>query len=310
LGDKSKIEWTDATWNPVRGCSLVSAGCTNCYAMKQAHRFKSYHGLTRMTEHGPVWTGDVRLVPELLDQPLRWKRPRRIFVNSMSDLFHENVPDEFIDRVVRVMAQAYRHTFQILTKRPERMRDYLQAAFNRRGCKIAGLEKDNVVIVQSALAHQLPNVWFCVSIEDQPTAEARIPILLETPAAVRGVSAEPLLGPIELVHLCRFHCPGSRTINFRCEKCGEDVFDHKWPIDWLVAGGESGPRARPTHPNWIRSLRDQCQAAGVPFFFKQWGGNKNKKAAGAMLDGREWREFPSVFPAHGGIHHTAEATYQ
>jgi protein gp37 len=360
VGDKSKIEWTDATWNPVRGCSLVSAGCTNCYAMREAHRHSSkpsgaYHGLTRMTEHGPVWTGEVRLVPELLDQPLRWKRPRRIFVNSMSDLFHEQVPDEFIDQIVGAMAWGQQHVFQILTKRPKRMLGYCKDL----GSLSPGKRALRIVRAQGwklpdettgGMDWPLRNVWLGVSCEDQETADERIPLLLQTPAAVRWISAEPLLGPIDLT---RLPVPREFIDQSFGERGGEFVFVHP-KIDWVVAGGESGPRARPTHPDWIRSLRDQCQAAGVPFFFKQWGEfgsasvrmtdgsslfrqfssytdwiNKassrvrggvcldatgkildrgadfeqasypvtimdrvGKKAAGAMLDGREWREFP------------------
>lgn len=171
----TKIQWTDETWNPVRGCSLVSAGCANCYAMKQAHRFggtdKPYEGLTEIGPQGPRWTGKIRLVPEALWEPLHWKTPRRIFVNSMSDLFHKDVPDHFLAQVGEVIQQAQRfgHTFQILTKRPQRMRDYLQK--NGRT--------------------PLHNAWFGVSVEDQATADERIPLLLQTPAATRFISVEP-----------------------------------------------------------------------------------------------------------------------
>jgi protein gp37 len=233
MSDKSKIEWTDATWNPVRGCSIVSKGCTNCYAMRQAHRHDhptgAYHGLTKLTRGGPVWTGEIRLVPELLDQPLKWQRPRRIFVNSMSDLFHEDVPGDFIDQVLDVIKRCQHlgkgHTFQVLTKRAWRMQRFMQ--------------------------HYRPtgNLWLGVSVEDQAAADERIPLLLQTPAAVRWISAEPLLGPIDL--------------QVAKHGCGN--------LDWLVAGGESGPGARPMHPAWPRSLREQCAIARVPFFFKQWG---------------------------------------
>ena len=179
---KSSIEWCDATWNPIRGCSMVSHGCTNCYAMKVAHRFSgtgmAYDGLTKMTSAGPVWNGKITLVPKLLDQPLRWRRPRKIFVNSMSDLFHENVPDSFIAQVWNVMQNANHHTFQILTKRPERMLSWVGKWFRSWP--------------------PLPNVWLGVSTEDQATADERIPLLLKTPAAVRWISAEPLLGPIDI----------------------------------------------------------------------------------------------------------------
>jgi protein gp37 len=207
MGDNSNIEWTDATWNPVRGCALVSAGCTNCYAMRVAHRFSGdsqpYAGLTKLTSHGPVWTGDVTLWPDVLDVPLRWRRPRRIFVNSMSDLFHEDVPEEFIDKVFAVMALSPQHTFQILTKRPVRMRDYLLTVqnddkdFNR--WSNAGVEiTDSPCAVIDDADWPLPNVWLGVSVEDQATADERIPLLLQTPAAVRFLSCEPLLGPVDL----------------------------------------------------------------------------------------------------------------
>jgi protein gp37 len=184
MGDHSAIEWTDATWNPVRGCAIVSKGCTNCYAMRQAHRSSgaggAYEGLTKRSKGGPVWTGKVRLVPELLEQPLQWRRPRRIFVNSMSDLFHEDVPVDFIYRLWCTMAAARRHRFQILTKRGARMREVLTGR---------DVQERQV----------LDNVWLGVSVEDQVAADERIPQLLETPAAVRWISAEPLLGLIDLV---------------------------------------------------------------------------------------------------------------
>lgn len=174
MSTHSKIEWTDRTWNPIRGCSLVSPGCTNCYAMRQVHRFDHpggpYEGLTRMTEHGPVWTGKVRVVEEALAEPPSWRKPCRVFVNSMSDLFHEGVPAEFIDRVFAVMQLARRHTFQILTKQPHRM----------------------------ALHRPPANVWLGVSVENQATADERIPLLLQTPAAVRFLSVEPLLEAVDL----------------------------------------------------------------------------------------------------------------
>lgn len=301
MGDKSKIEWTDATWNPVRGCSLVSAGCTNCYAMRVAHRLGSkslpspatgegkgegpYHGLTRMTEHGLVWTGEIQLVSELLDLPLRWKRPRRIFVNSMSDLFHEDVSDEFILEVYRRMGAAFWHTYQILTKRARRMWEIMPWLDEK-------LRADG----RQPLRHWR-HVWLGVSVEDQKTFETRWPYLRETPAAVRFLSYEPALGSLDASEAM----PTNRA----------DA--HKQGLlDWLICGGESGPHARPMHPEWVRSIRDQCQAAGVPFFFKQWGewapecdkkyfdvGSSKvgfvrvgKKRAGALLDGREWKEYP------------------
>lgn len=294
MADGTKIEWTDATWNPITGCSVVSPGCINCYAMKLAGtRLKNHpsrEGLTRDTKAGPVWTGEVRFNPQWLDEPLRWKKPRMIFVCAHGDLFAEGVPDEWIDQVFAVMSQAQQHTFQVLTKRPERMRSYLTRP---------QLEHHLVsALVQLPPAFPLPepgrwphlplpNVWLGVSVEDQKRADQRIPVLLETPAAVRWISAEPLLG---LVDLTRLDQPnggfGAYWIN--ALKAGESgwfadeaatirteadplAFSGLQCLDWIVAGGESGPGARPMHPDWARSLRDQCAAVGVPFLFKQWG---------------------------------------
>lgn len=317
----SSIEWTDATWNPVRGCDIVSKGCTNCYAMRQAHRQSgpggAYEGLTQISKGGPVWTGKVQLVPELLDAPLRWRKPRRIFVNSMSDLFHEDVPDEFINKVFAVMALCPQHTFQILTKRPQRMREWFHPA-------PTGLARDVIVAVtadRTVSAHRrtchyeerwpLPNAWLGVSVEDQASANERIPLLLQTPAAVRWISAEPLLGPIDI--------GATITKQINAAPSLQEAWRAALPyagvrIDWVVVGGESGPGARPMTPDWARSLRGQCAAAGVPFFFKQWGSwtpycstlakpesiaidgtilrRTGKKGAGRMLDGRTHDEYP------------------
>ncbi len=329
MGDRSHIEWTDATWNPVRGCSIVSEGCRNCYAMRQAHRLGGegmpYEGLIRATPGGPKWTGEVRTVPELLDQPLRWRKPRRIFVNSMSDLFHPAVPDEFIARVWAVMHQSRRHVFQVLTKRPERMAAWLGRCGNGGGLRWIthnGTEPERAyngtgIVVGTSDRWPLPNVWLGTSAEDQAALDERAPHLIATPAAVRFLSLEPLLGPIAFPLRSR----GS-------------VF---WgAIHWVIVGGESGPGARPMHPDWPREIRDQCVSAGVPFFFKQWGawspvwytpdGERHylklvntdrerivtaddvrpihdgshavnmvrvgKKAAGRELDGRAWDEYP------------------
>lgn len=262
MGDRTGIEWTDATWNPLRGCSRVSDGCRHCYAETVAHRFGGpglpYEGLTSLVNGRPAWTGEVRMIPELLDQPLRWKKPRRIFVNSMSDLFHENVPDEFIAQVFGVMAVAHWHTFQVLTKRADRMRDFV-----RRLPELAK-RPDNHLLPGGDGVGPFDNIWLGVSVENQIAADERIPLLLDTPAAVRWISAEPLLGAITLER----PEPGDDIA------CGANTVCRPWLIqclDWIVAGGESGPHARPTHPEWLRSLRDQCKAAGVPFFFKQWG---------------------------------------
>lgn len=274
MAEHSHIEWTDATWNPVTGCSVVSPGCANCYAMRLAGMRLRDHpsraGLTQDTKAGPVWTGKVRLNEQWLDQPLRWRRPRRIFVCAHGDLFHEGVPDEWIDRVFAAMALAPQHTFQVLTKRAARMRAYLSdPAQCVRLIPIAQelrwQGKTNATSV--ALGWQLPNVWLGVSAERQAEADARIPDLLATPAAVRFVSAEPLLGAVDLGNVRppeRYEIDALRghdaDQNLPCER-----------LDWVIAGGESGPGARPAHPDWFRALRDQCAAAGTPFFFKQWG---------------------------------------
>ena len=367
--NKTKIEWTDSTWNPIRGCSRVSEGCRNCYAEKVAYRFsgsgQAYEGLVQVRKtvtypegtRIPQWNGQVQFVAKHLLDPLKWKEPRRIFVNSMSDLFHENVSDEWIDLIFGVMAHSPQHTFQILTKRPERMMAWASAkdrvvtvydalvdsniADDRKADELICRGQDRILKPHPEYGYSfdcrwpLPNVWLGVSVENQAAADERIPLLLQTPAAVRFISAEPLLGPVE-------------------------ISSHRYPalwttkLGWVIVGGESGPGARPMHPDWARSLRDQCQAAGVPFFFKQWGewvpfnqpdslysngpavhysahglvyldgknslhpgvdllgpeglstrdldGNDGaaamfrvgKHAAGALLDGREWRNFPEV----------------
>lgn len=236
MGNTS-IEWTDATWNPVTGCDKISPGCKNCYAEKMALR------LQKMGQANYANGFAVTLQPHMLKHPLDWKKPRMIFVNSMSDLFHKDVPLDYIKRVFDVMNQAHWHTFQVLTKRAERLAE---------------------------LAPELrwtPNIWMGVSVEDQEYGLPRIDYLRTVPAAVRFLSIEPLLEYLGEVDLTG--------------------------IQWVIVGGESGTGARPMRPSWVRNLRDQCQAAGVAFHFKQWGG-VNKKAAGRELDGREWNEFPQI----------------
>lgn len=308
MADRTPIEWTDATWNPIRGCTRVSEGCRNCYAEVMAARFSDPgqwgHGLAERVRlpGGKIdhrWTGNVQLVDTALDLPLRWRKPRRIFVNSTSDLFHEAVPHDWIDQVFAVMALAPQHTFQVLTKRPERMRAYLQRAFSVHCWGIAafaaGRTKRDDELIHMGVRNPLPNVWLGTSVEDQATADARIPHLLATPAAVRFVSAEPLLGPVDIEKA----------------KVASNPCDTLIPLHWVIVGGESGPGARPMHPDWARSLRDQCVTAGVPFFFKQWGefaprmvANNiydelteqpwrfGKRAAGRILDGRTWDQMP------------------
>jgi protein gp37 len=287
MGDHSKIEWTEATWNPVVGCSVVSPGCTNCYAMRMAGtrldgnpKAPHYAGTTTRTKAGPVWTGKVALAPEhILTAPLRWRRPREIFVNSMGDLFHEDVPDEWIDRIFAVMALARQHAFQVLTKRSARMRAYL-AQFEQRGRYVVSKTRPQIgpdprdgnrfLLLEEGQNWPLPNVWLGVSAEDQRRADERVPDLLATPAAVRFVSAEPLLGSIRFDNL---DGPSGTVLDAMTGKLlDEEGLVNRGPsLDWIIVGGESGPGARPMHPDWARSIRDQCAAAGLPFFFKQWG---------------------------------------
>jgi protein gp37 len=310
---QTKIEWTDRTWNPTRGCSRVSEGCRNCYAERMASRFSdeghAFEGIAIRTPSGPRWTGKVELIESKLSEPLHWKKPQRVFVNSMSDLFHEALSHEAIIEVFAVMALAAWHTFQILTKRPERMfrilnsPAFLECVEDRQ----ASLSRSHGG-VPIGIDKPLPNVWLGVSVEDQATADARTPLLLQTPAAIRFVSYEPALGPVDFSNYV-----------YQCYQPVKD-FPRERPakfpaLNWIIAGGESGPGARPAHPDWFRSARDQCKAAGVAFFFKQWGEwlpdtqnpvmvalesmiigngaiNVGKKKAGALLDGREWKEFP------------------
>lgn len=298
MADRTGIEWAESTWNPIVGCSLVSPGCTNCYAMRMAGRIvrmnpgSHYDGTVKDTKAGAVWTGVMNPAPEhILTEPLRWRRPRYVFVNSMSDLFHEGVPDDLIDRVFAVMALAPQHTFQILTKRPERMRDYLRDA--RTPGRIARVLIDLCLINRTwpvpagdhwpvrsvgdvddpsdvTVDMPLPNVWLGVSSEDQRRADERIPLLLDTPAAVRWVSAEPLLGPIDFTMIPTGGRVGEHVI---CDDAlrGAPDLESGERLDWIVAGGESGRDARPMYLGWVRSIRDQCAEAGVPFLFKQWG---------------------------------------
>lgn len=245
MSAKTGIEWTDATWNPVAGCSKVSEGCRNCYAMTSAARVanaslvtkpekrtpaqKAYTAVVPESLDGrrflPIWNNRVVCMPERLTEPFKWRSLKRVFVNSMSDLFHEDVPDEFIGAVFASMQSCPQHTFQILTKRPARMAGLL----SRAGLAV------------------LPNVWLGVSVENQQAVDERIPLLLQTPAAVRFLSVEPLLGRVWI------------------------EMEQLRALDWVIVGGESGTGARPMHPEWALAIRDQCVAAGVPFFFKQWG---------------------------------------
>ena len=311
MSDGSKIEWTDATWNVVIGCDKVSPGCDHCYAIRTAHRFQehpnpavaaAYAG----TEADGEWTGQVNLVENRLTLPLSWTGPRRIFVNAQSDLFHKDVPDEFIARVWAVMALAPRHTFQILTKRHGRMRSLLASPDFH--ASVSRKVRGHVTLRpldghgDEAARWPLPNVWLGVSVEDQQRADLRIPALLDTPAAVRWLSCEPLLGPVDLTHMdVERHSESMYWINAltgRNRDMGRPCRDVE-SIDWVVVGGESGPGSRPMHPEWARSLRDQCQVAGVPFLFKQAGSVLARVwgCAGKGTDPAEWPEpFPREYP--------------
>ena len=280
MSDKTGIEWTDATWNPVTGCAKVSQGCKHCYAERE---------WPRMTKLVPAYAGrdftDVRTHGDRLDQPIRWAKRRMIFVNSMSDLFHPAVPDDFIDSVFGVMwACLYGrneqdgHIFQVLTKRADRMRDYFRTDRREAWARSAvhhggGIDPDGIWDQTMNYEGPHPRIWLGVSVENQEAADERIPLLLRTPAAVRWISAEPLLGRVDLCE--HFGMWWNQTMD-----CFESVgsrFNRNpnnlahTAIDWIVVGGESGPSARPMSPDWARSLRDQCAAAGVPFMFKQWG---------------------------------------
>lgn len=241
MREKSTIEWTDATWNPVRGCTKISPGCAHCYAERFAERFRGVIG-------SPFEQGvDPRIVPHMLTVPLRWPTAKRVFVNSMSDMFHDVVSNDYIGTIIDVMTLAHWHTYQVLTKRASRMADLLTQEL-RRGA-------------------ELSHVWWGVSVEDRKFGLPRIDHLRRIPAKVRFLSVEPLLEDLG-------------TIDLR-------------DIDWVIVGGESGARPRPMKPEWVRSIRDQCEQAGVPFFFKQWGGTQKKKA-GRVLDGRTYDEFPTM----------------
>lgn len=268
MADKTGIEWTDATWNPVTGCAKVSQGCKHCYAERE---------WPRMTKLVPAYAGrdftDVRTHGDRLDQPIRWAKRRMIFVNSMSDLFHPAVPDDFIDSVFGVMwACLYGrneqdgHIFQVLTKRADRMRDYFKTDRREAWARSAvdyggGIDPDGIWDQTMDFEGPHPRIWLGVSVEDQAAANERIPLLLDTPAAVRWISAEPLLGPVDL-----------ERGGFALHRPVVSPSGKRYPgLDWVVVGGESGPNARPMHPAWARSLREQCAEAGVPFLFKQWG---------------------------------------
>lgn len=321
MGDTTKIEWTDATWNPVTGCTKVSPGCDHCYAEGIANRFAG----------GAAWPNgfDVTLREKRLTEPFRWHEPKRVFVNSMSDLFHEAISDDYIARVFAVMAATPQHTYQILTKRHARLRAYLRDScrcgtghppmthlLSRVAWAVSRANPERIPgdfdeEALRAVTWPLPNVWLGVSVEDQQWANVRVPALLETPAAVRFLSCEPLLGPVSLagaVDGTCWWCRGSGYLGGRNWVAQSDVEPNCWHcngqgldgrrVNWVIVGGESGAGARPMDPDWVRTLRSQCEATLTPFFFKQWGSHDesgkrmSKAAAGRLLDGRTYDGYP------------------
>ncbi len=348
----TRIQWATDSWNPIRArnkatggrghfCVHVSDGCKNCYAERMQPRF--YNPIRYAAQDRDKV--EIYLDEKVLMQPLHWRKPRMIFVCSMTDLFGDWVTDEMLDHMFAVMALCPQHTFQILTKRPERMREYIGAdrmgfieARSKRMLRECSQSPMKPALVGITLAGTWtwPHIWLGVSVEDQPTADERIPILLDTPAAIRWVSAEPLLARVSFMDFLYKNLRA--TGDFRTHKGKRQIkLAHdglSGAIDWVITGGESGPKARPSHPEWFRSLRDQCARAGVPFFFKQWGNflpmwedrqepftmdfpagipdnfksNRNrvdlgngwvaqrvrKKLAGRMLDGREHSEYPAL----------------
>lgn len=304
MGDKTGIEWTDATWNCIYGCTRVSPGCENCYAEAFTHRFSGQkghrmEGLTVLKKQGPSWTGKITLAPDRLSQPLRWQRPRMIFVNSLSDVFHKDVSFPYIAAIFGVMGLAHNHTFQVLTKRHERMEEFYEwlqfeshkagrslfqtCAFWLNEYKNSAYMRDHqpeqieipaeILSGEVALNWPLDNVWMGVSVEDQERCEERIPYLQRIPAAVRFLSMEPMVGEVNDLDLSGIH--------------------------WVILGGESGNGSRPMNPDWVRYVRDRCDEEGVPFFMKQWGQHdphgikkKSKKDNGCTLDGVDHKEWP------------------
>lgn len=307
MASNTKIEWCDATWNPVVGCSKVSAGCANCYAVDMAARFckhgQPFHGTVVTAEQirlerymeGHIqreptrskWTGLTVFKPHKLEQPLHWRKPRKIFVCSMGDLFHDSITNEQIAAIFGVMASCPQHTFIVLTKRPQRALEWFEW-FLRVGC--GDLHRRLQVREDFTVIWPLQNVWLGVSIEDQQTAEERIPILLQIPAAKRFVSAEPLLGEVDLTDLVTID--GDWEDHRDSLFCDVDPEDDSGPggwngacLDWVICGSETGPGKRRMNLNWARSLRDQCAEAGVPFFFKK-DSNGNRELDGVLHE--EW----------------------
>jgi protein gp37 len=312
MNTATSIEWTETTWNPTTGCDRISPGCDHCYALTFARRLKAMGQAKYQTDGRPPSSGPgfgVAIHPQALTEPLSWQQPRLIFVNSMSDLFHARVPDAFIVQVFAVMAASGHHTYQVLTKRPIRMAHLLAAdAFPELVFQLA-TRRHGV----KTLTWPLPNIWLGTSVEDQQRANQRIPKLLATPAAVRFLSCEPLLGPIDL----SWWLPTPRPAYTLSDKPLTDEDRQavvgfgrllrragSSTVDWVIAGGESGPGHRPVDRGWVRWLRDQATAAGVAFFFKQWGG-PTPSAGGRLLDGRSWDQYPTTRPPSASGHKDA-----
>ena len=354
---KTSIEWVrnddgseGYSWPVINGCLPAGPGCEHCYAMRlAATRLKHterYKGLARFGSNGPQWTGAVRLVEKELTMPLRLRKPSRIFVCDMGDLFYEEVTDAMIDRVFAVMMLAPQHTFIVLTKRAERMRAYLsdptlyERVLVHADALRASRSDLTMTGVSNPTTHPPPWIWWGVSVENQDAADERVPLLLQTPAAVRFLSVEPLLGPVNLDPPHCQYCPDDlEDLGHAddgtpwCMRCDSEMAQGWWlePLDddgqplngpainWVITGGESGPRARPASPQWFRNIRDQCVASGVAYFHKQNGEYASvsevegpgehftfpdgrtvrrvgKKRAGRELDGRTWDEFPKGAP--------------
>lgn len=334
----SKIEWTNETNNPIVGCNKVSPGCDNCYALKMAvrnahnHRLpdeirEAYFSVITQINGKWQWNGKTAFIKSALEKPLKWKKPRMIFVVSMGDLFHESVSFEDIDKIIAIIATCKQHTFQILTKRPERMKEYFNSVWQTRIIDHMRTDKNKGVLLHTKNM-ALYNLWLGVTAENQEQANKRIPILLQIPAVVHYVSIEPMLSNINLNNLTEDGIDVIRALkgDAFCPNMGWLPYDSK--LDWVICGGESGSKSRPMHPDWARSLRDQCKEAEVPFFFKQWGEwipsyqfgerlkelskkypkcrigkehtfkdgismyNIRKKYTGRLLDGKEHNEMP------------------
>lgn len=318
------ISWCDETWNLTRGCQRVSEGCRNCWAMKQANRMKGkrrkpgpYHDLVRLSDEGPVWTGRARFVPEALEHPLRWRKPRRIAVSLMGDLFHEDITNEQIAAVFGVIAATPNHTYLVLTKRPERMAEWFRWIESPKhatcgGWAVSTSETCQCYVVngqglrldcfEQAESWPLANVWLGISAEDQRTLAKRLPHLLATPAVCRWVSLEPLLGPVQLDHVdTEFYARVDDyyvvdALTGRNRDMGRPCADVPH-LDWVVAGGESGQRARGANVEWFRTLRQACSLHGIPFHLKQLGAKPFTQPNGRDL---HQRPYP-VSDSHGGV---------